>query len=383
MECPQGWQVVSFREIADSITERVEDPSTAGVDRYVGLEHLDSDSTYIRRWGSPGEVESTKLRFYAGDVVYGRRRAYQRKLGVADFEGICSAHALVLRARPDVCMRQFLPYFLQSDTFHERALDISVGSLSPTINWRTLATQEFALPPLDVQKRIVELMAALDAASDSVSFLQEKTEVALGAIVNAEVDAMSRDYKAYSLDELVTAGKIQLGRGKVISTKELSAHPGPYPVYSSAEKNNGQIGTWRDFMFDEELITWSVDGGGHLFHRKPHKFSVTNIGGFLRLLTDEMSYSFLFIQLRRLHTLHTFDWQAKAHPSVIRKLYEPIYIPPIPVQEQVIARVEAVDSLMTKTINNMGNLSTMRPLVLRSALASGSDADSISQRTGD
>src|SRR5437016_5027708 len=97
-----GWRMVRFDEMAESITVRVDNPSEAGVERYVGLEHLDPDSLKIRRWGQPDEVEATKLRFKPGDVVFARRRAYQRKLGVADFEGICSAHALVLRARESV-----------------------------------------------------------------------------------------------------------------------------------------------------------------------------------------------------------------------------------------------------------------------------------------
>ena len=156
-----------FAEVAESVTERVDDPSAAGVDAYVGLDHLDSGTPKISRWGSPADVESTKLRFYPGDVIYARRRAYQRKLGVAEFEGICSAHALVLRARPDVCLPEFLPYFLQSDQFHERALDISVGSLSPTINWKTLAIQLFVLPPPEEQLRVVELMSSLFACSTS------------------------------------------------------------------------------------------------------------------------------------------------------------------------------------------------------------------------
>ena len=165
---PNGWTRVKFADIAASVTERVDDPSAAGVDRYVGLEHLDPESTSIRRWGSPSDVESTKLRFYPGDVIYGRRRAYQRKLGVADFDGICSAHALVLRAKPIVCLPEFLPYFLQSETFHQRALDISVGSLSPTINWKTLAVQEFALPPIDEQQRIVDLVDAVDRVAEGL-----------------------------------------------------------------------------------------------------------------------------------------------------------------------------------------------------------------------
>src|SRR5437773_1368913 len=117
--------------MAVNVTDRVDNPAEAGVDRYVGLEHLDSDSLRIRRWGTPDEVEATKLRFRPGDIIFARRRAYQRKLGVADFEGICSAHALVLRAREDMVEQDFLPVFMQSDTFMNRALQISVGSLSP------------------------------------------------------------------------------------------------------------------------------------------------------------------------------------------------------------------------------------------------------------
>ena len=92
--------------------------------------------------------------FAAGDIIFGRRRVYQRKLGVAHFDGICSAHAMVLRAKPDVVLPEFLPFFMQSDLFMERAKEISVGSLSPTINWKTLAKEEYALPPLSLSKSV-------------------------------------------------------------------------------------------------------------------------------------------------------------------------------------------------------------------------------------
>jgi type I restriction enzyme, S subunit len=170
---PSGWRVVSFGDLAESISERVDDPKAAGVEIYVGLEHLDPDTTKISRFGTPEDVESTKLRFYPGDVIYARRRAYQRKLGVSEMEGICSAHALVLRARPEVCLPEFLPYFLQSDQFHERALSISVGSLSPTINWKTLVVQEFVLPPIAEQQRIVALLNQVDELISSCELAQD------------------------------------------------------------------------------------------------------------------------------------------------------------------------------------------------------------------
>jgi type I restriction enzyme, S subunit len=163
----EGWQIVRFDQMAESINDRVDDPSEAGVKYYIGLEHLDPESLKIRRWGTPNDVEATKLRFKSGDIIYGRRRAYQRKVGVAEFEGICSAHALVLRVREETVLKEFLPFFMQSDAFFERALSISVGSLSPTINWKTLALQEFALPPKDEQRRIADILWAADEAIES------------------------------------------------------------------------------------------------------------------------------------------------------------------------------------------------------------------------
>lgn len=160
-----GWQTYRFDQIAINVNDRVE-PGDTDLEHYVGLEHLDSDSLKIRRWGTPDDVEATKLRFRKGDIIFGRRRVYQRKLAVADFDGICSAHAMVLRPKPDVVLPQFLPFFMQSDVFMNRALEISVGSLSPTINWRTLAAQEFPLPPPDEQRRLVEVLRAVQAAKD-------------------------------------------------------------------------------------------------------------------------------------------------------------------------------------------------------------------------
>jgi restriction endonuclease S subunit len=249
---PKDWTRVKFRDIAASITERVDDPSAAGVDRYVGLEHLDPDSTLIRRWGSPSEVESTKLRFYPGDVVYGRRRAYQRKLGVADFEGICSAHALVLRARPEVCVAEFLPYFLQSDAFHHRALDISVGSLSPTINWKTLAVQEFALPPLDEQQKIVEVLAQ----AESVVVLSFRAvHVARTALIQMSIRLTGPT--GLPSVPLERAAEVLDSRRIPVNDAERSKRVGSVPYYGA----NGQVGVIDTAIFNEPLVLVPEDGG--------------------------------------------------------------------------------------------------------------------------
>lgn len=159
----KGWTRLPFGAFAESVNERVE-PGDAADEIYVGLDHLEPQDLHIRRWGKGSDVIGTKLRFRKGDLIFGRRRAYQRKLAMAEFDGICSAHAMVVRAKPDMVLPEFLPFLMMSDRFMKRAVEISVGSLSPTINWTTLKLEEFDLPPLDQQRRIAAILSAADEA---------------------------------------------------------------------------------------------------------------------------------------------------------------------------------------------------------------------------
>lgn len=156
-----GWKKWRFDEFAQNISERVE-PSQTDMDVYVGLEHIDPDTLHLSRYGHPSDVEGTKLRFYKGDIIFGRRRAYQRKTALATTDGICSAHAMVLRAKEDVVDPSFFPFLFHSKQFIDMAITISVGGLSPTINWKDISKQEFLLPPKSEQKRLAELLWAAD-----------------------------------------------------------------------------------------------------------------------------------------------------------------------------------------------------------------------------
>lgn len=88
------------------------------------------------------------------------------------------------------------------------------------------------------------------------------------------------------------------------------------------------MGYIDEYLFDEEMITWSIDGGGNFFYRERHKFSVTNVSGFLKIMDGNIKPYFLANQLQYLHSRLVFDYQTKAHPSVIRSLYK-VQIPSI------------------------------------------------------
>ena len=237
-----GWKVWRFDQMATNVNVRIDNPSESGMEHYVGLEHLDADSLKIRRWGTPDDVEATKLMFKKGDIIFGRRRAYQRKLGVAEFDGICSAHAMVLRARPEAVLPEFLPFFMHSDLFMKRAVQISVGSLSPTINWKAMAVQEFALPPIDEQRRA---LTPLNSGLQMVDALRAAIDLLVP--VRKSMDARLLSLDGVPRAQVGTIAKFSSGKGLRVS--DLPKTPSgnhQIPVYGG----NG-ISGYNDAAMDD------------------------------------------------------------------------------------------------------------------------------------
>lgn len=150
------------------------------------------------------------------------------------------------------------------------------------------------------------------------------------------------------MDDFIKDGSIALGRGEVISKADIKDYPGENPIYSSSVKNNALFGKYAKYKFDEELITWSVDGGGDFFYRPKHKFSVTNVSGYLNVDQKQFDYKFLAYYLQEEHSKKSFDYQNKAHPSVIRELYV-IAKPPIKEQQKIAEILGTVDEDIAKT----------------------------------
>ena len=155
-----------FDQIAINSTAKKK-PVPEDAAHYIGLEHLIPGTFDIPEWGSEVAPVGEKLLMKKGDVLFGRRRAYQRKVGIAPFDGIFSAHGMVLRPRPESVDEKYFPFFISSDQFMNEAVRISVGSLSPTINWGTLKNCEFDLPPMDEQKKLAELLWAANDLKES------------------------------------------------------------------------------------------------------------------------------------------------------------------------------------------------------------------------
>jgi type I restriction enzyme, S subunit len=118
---------------------------------------------------------------------------------------------MVLRAKPDVVLPEFLPFFMQSDLFMERAKEISVGSLSPTINWKTLAKEEFELPPPEEQGRIASVLNGAELVADCLRELCDTLQNLRKASLIAYFDQLLTNplIRKVSID---IAGEVLMGR---------------------------------------------------------------------------------------------------------------------------------------------------------------------------
>ena len=163
-----GWTRVAFGDVVRLNTERAPDPEAAGFTRYVGLEHIDPGDLTIRRWGRVSDGTTFTNVFRPGQVLFGKRRAYLRKVAVPDFGGVCSGDIYVLESKDDrYLLSDLLPFVCQTDAFFEHAVGTSAGSLSPRTNWRSLADYEFALPSLAEQRRIASLLPRATGFGDT------------------------------------------------------------------------------------------------------------------------------------------------------------------------------------------------------------------------
>lgn len=200
-----GWKIVKFGEIAKEIRSTTKTPTDDGLEFYVGLEHLDPQSLRISRKGIIAEDNpSFTRRFSAGQILFGKRRCYQKKAAVADFGGICSGDIIVIEAVPKKILAGLLPFIIQSDAFFDWAEKTSSGSLSPRTKWKSLAEFEFPLPPLERQKAILEVLEKLEEISLKNESLMRNGDFLFRLILQDKTYHVGNDKNKSAISQVAT-----------------------------------------------------------------------------------------------------------------------------------------------------------------------------------
>ncbi|WP_211325800.1 restriction endonuclease subunit S [Hephaestia caeni] len=141
---PTGWTWRRADEIADSVRSTSNPQAMPPDTPYVGLEHLPRKSLGISSHGYARQVESGKLQFKEGDLLFGKLRPYFHKVSVMPFEGIASSDIFVFRAKHK--RYKGLMYFgFSEEGFVASASGASTGTRMPRAEWSFMSEQIFAI----------------------------------------------------------------------------------------------------------------------------------------------------------------------------------------------------------------------------------------------
>lgn len=210
---PLHWKMVSLGEVCSLRAEAIS-PFISPDAQYVGLEHIDSGSPHLFRWGTASEVSSSKSRFCSGDVLYGKLRPYLDKAVLAEFDGICSTDILVLKSR-EVIIPEFLAYLTHTHAFLERAIKTTRGVNHPRTSWSSLAEFELLLPSLKEQCAIARVLRTVQKAKE----------------IRRKQIQLEREIKAALMKRLFTRG----ARGEARKQTEIGEMPESWQVMKFAE----------------------------------------------------------------------------------------------------------------------------------------------------
>lgn len=360
-----AWQRVTFGDVVRQVKLSVE-PSSSGLERYVAGEHMDTDDLRIRRWGvigAPGYLgPAFHRRFSAGDVLYGSRRTYLRKVAVADFDGVCANTTFVCAPADARLLSEFLPIVMQTEAFHANSIGKSKGGVTPYINWGDIASFEFFLPSDEEQKRIAELVRAADETIQA----QEQVVVATKLALNASLAALleRRDWTERHCSEVL--------RGRLRNGVSITANDEGrgLPTLSIGAIQDGRVvadGYTKYADVDRDTVEpFLLQPGDVLVVRGNGNRGLTGRCGLVTEAPDDCFYPDLLIRLvfdddELRPEFGALQWNS---PFVQRELtkrakstngiwkvngkdvgQQRLRVPPLPVQDEFLRRVDAVRQL--------------------------------------
>jgi type I restriction enzyme, S subunit len=274
---------VSFGEAVRLSSESIQDPAAEGLTRMVALEHLEPEVPYLRQWSEISGESSFTRRFRAGQVLFAKRRVYQRKAALVAFDGICSGDLLVLEAKEQRLLPALLPFLVHSEALMRHAERTSAGSLSPRTKWKDLAKFEFQLPAIDDQPRIVDLLQAAAAETKAVEDALHASRVASRAMSSEHFQGQLDEGKCVPLKQVLAQSQYGLS--------QKSNRDGGVPILGMGQMQEGRMsvdGAGYVDVSPEQLEAYRLHPGDILFNRTN---SIDHVG---RVAYNELDQDVVF-----------------------------------------------------------------------------------------
>jgi restriction endonuclease S subunit len=175
----ENWMKIQIGNVVDELRRTSHNPIKDGYEKYIGFEHIESENLYLNHLGDLSDGITFNKIIRENDILFGKIRAYLKKVAIAPIDGICSGDILVLRTKNENILNQsILPYFLTTQSFLKCAVDSSIGTTLPRTKWQHLSKHEIQLPSIEEQQQITSLFQSIETATRQVEE-QEKNLKAL------------------------------------------------------------------------------------------------------------------------------------------------------------------------------------------------------------
>lgn len=370
------------------------DPFEAGVERYVGGGHVDSDSITIKRWGHPtdGHMGSTfTYAFEPGQILFVSARPYLRKIGVVNFSGVVADKTYVLDAAPqNGLLQEFLPFVLSSAPFIAYATAEATGSMNPRLLWGPLQRYEFALPPLHEQKRIADLLWSIERHREAVMDNAARLAVLKSLWIEGKLlSGMSdRGWTAHPVPKLLTSGPTN-GKSAPANDEERGV-----PTLSLSAIRDGRVLGGPAVKYIDvnptDVASFVIESDDFLVVRGNGNKQLTGLGGLASGgLPDGCVYPDLLIRLRFnrdivLPEFGAVQWNSgQVHRELIKKAKSTngiwkingkdikshrLVVPPVPDQVGLLKELAVFDEALRSLCAESEALDALRSSLLADVL---------------
>ena len=226
--------------------------------------------------------------FEPGDVLFGKLRPYLQNWVLCQFRGIAVGDFWVLQ--PQNVSPAFLYFLIQSEAYQSVA-NISSGTKMPRSSWSLVSETQFSIPKYNEANMIGEFFSSIDKNITLHQRKLDKLQATKKALLQEMFpeegqDKPKRRFKGFTdaWEQRKVNDIFKITRGQVLATslttpKKTSQNI--YPVYSSQTKNNGLMGYYSEYLF-ENAITWTTDGANAgTVNFRPGRFYSTNVNGVL------------------------------------------------------------------------------------------------------
>ena len=190
IKLPKGWRAGTLGELVELRADRVEATPAKDKERYIALEDMPSKSIDLSNHQLGSAVNSSIIRFQAGDILFGSMRPYFHKVGLASFDGITRTTTFVLRPKQD-CLRHFALFYFFSNEVVEFATTASVGTTIPYVKWDSLGRYKIVLPPESLleefENAVAPLVQLIARNGDESRTLAELRDALLPKLLSGEL----------------------------------------------------------------------------------------------------------------------------------------------------------------------------------------------------